>query len=119
MDIIKKGSFQKVPWIIGVTEDEGILRAARKNTIEILKHPYTHSILALIRNTKTLNELNDNFDKYGPEIFALPLSVAPEEVQVLWRNMTNFFLPSNFINPNNPTSIQGFINVSCLLNMRG
>lgn len=30
VDIIRRGDFQKVPWIIGTVENEGILRASRK-----------------------------------------------------------------------------------------
>lgn len=30
IDIIRRGDFQKVPWIIGAVENEGILRVSRK-----------------------------------------------------------------------------------------
>ncbi|XP_017772303.1 PREDICTED: venom carboxylesterase-6-like [Nicrophorus vespilloides] len=57
MKILQSGHFNQVPWITGITSDDGIIKAS-----------------PLVRLSNTLKQLNANFDKLGPQLLFLPLS---------------------------------------------
>ncbi|RZC40159.1 juvenile hormone esterase [Asbolus verrucosus] len=93
LEYLQNGEFQKVPWIVGNVQDEGILRVAQ-----------------LVRQPEVLKTLNDNFNIFLPQMLALQLSVV--NTTDLFKNLTNFYLGGNtFIDINNTTSVQGFINL--------
>jgi len=52
IDLMKQGNFQHVPWIVGLTDDEGAFKAS-----------------AMFHDMKSLNEFEDQFEKLGPLIF--------------------------------------------------
>ncbi|KAF5277750.1 hypothetical protein FQR65_LT03730 [Abscondita terminalis] len=94
LNLIQEGRFHKVPWIVGVVEDEGILRAS-----------------PLLRQKNTQTELNSNFDKIGSEILGIGLSVPPDQVSSVWNRITNYFIGDNYVNVTEPEDVQGFINL--------
>ncbi len=49
IDLMKQGNFQHVPWIVGLTDDEGAFKAS-----------------AMFHDMKSLNELQDQYEKLGP-----------------------------------------------------
>ena len=49
IDLMKQGNFQHVPWIVGITDDEGAFK-----------------ISSMFHDLKSLNELQDQFEKLGP-----------------------------------------------------
>ena len=52
IDLMKAGSFQHVPWIAGLTDDEGAFKAS-----------------AFFSDMKAVAEFNDQFEKLGPLVF--------------------------------------------------
>lgn len=94
LDLIKKGKFHNIPWIIGVVEDEGILRAS-----------------PLLRQSNIQTELNSNFDKIGSEILGIALSVLPTQVTPVWNEITSYFIGDNYVNVTEPEDVQGFIDI--------
>ncbi|GJQ67385.1 hypothetical protein Trydic_g8268 [Trypoxylus dichotomus] len=94
-EIIEKGEFSNVPWIIGVTSNEGILRAA----------PF-------VRQTDLLKTLNAHFAEYFPEMLALQFSVTEEDMFSTWVKIKEFYFQNkDIIDITVPESIQGLINV--------
>jgi len=54
IDVMRAGSFQPIPWVVGITDDEGADRA--------------HSLFS---NMKAVKEYEEDFDKIGPLMFGL------------------------------------------------
>lgn len=52
IDVMKQGSFQHVPWMVGVTDDEGAFKVS-----------------ALMADMKAVKEFEDQFEKLGPYMF--------------------------------------------------
>ena len=52
IDLMKQGNFQHIPWIVGITDDEGAFKVS-----------------SMFHDLKSLNELDDQFEKLGPLIF--------------------------------------------------
>ncbi|KRT80422.1 hydrolase [Oryctes borbonicus] len=95
MEIITNKEFSNVPWIIGITSGEGIVRAA----------PF-------VRQTDLLDIINENFEDYFPKMLSLELSVADGNISSTWASIKEFYLLDNDeINVTNPESIQGLINL--------
>ncbi|KAB0797635.1 hypothetical protein PPYR_08628 [Photinus pyralis] len=94
LDIIKSGRMRKVPWILGVVADEGILRAS-----------------PLLRQSSVLSELNSNFLVLAPQMFALSLSIPDDNVKNVLNKINDFYIGTNFINITQPESVQGFIDL--------
>ncbi|KAI4466376.1 carboxylesterase [Holotrichia oblita] len=98
INIIEDVEFSNVPWIIGVTSGEGILRAA----------PF-------IRQTDLLDAINAHFNEYFLEMLYLRLSVSDEDLPTTWAKIKAFYFSNDDkINVTNPESIQGLIDVSHL-----
>ncbi|KAI4466364.1 carboxylesterase [Holotrichia oblita] len=95
INIIEDVEFSNVPWIIGVTSGEGILRAA----------PF-------IRQTDLLDAINAHFNEYFLEMLYLRLSVSDEDLPTTWAKIKAFYFSNDDkINVTNPESIQGLIDV--------
>ena len=54
IDVMKQGGFQHVPWISGITDDEGAFKAS-----------------AFFNDMKTVREFEEDFEKLGPLMFGL------------------------------------------------
>jgi carboxylesterase type B len=54
IDLMKQGNFQHVPWIIGLTDDEGAFKAS-----------------AFLQDMKAVREFEAEFEKLGPLMFGL------------------------------------------------
>ena len=54
IDLMKAGSFQHVPWVVGLTDDEGSFKAS-----------------AFFTDPKTVKEFEADFEKLGPLLFGL------------------------------------------------
>ncbi|KAJ3655564.1 hypothetical protein Zmor_014687 [Zophobas morio] len=94
LEYLQAGEFMKIPWIIGTTQDEGILRVSQ-----------------LTRQPEILKTLNANFSSLIPQILGLQLSVGLNTSQ-LYQNIINFYLGGDaFVDVSNPRSIQGFIDL--------
>ena len=52
IDLLKEGSYTHVPWIVGITDDEGAFKAS-----------------ALMHDQKAIRELEEGFDRLGPYLF--------------------------------------------------
>ena len=52
IDIMKRGGHSHVPWIVGITDDEGAFKAS-----------------ALMHDLKSLREIESDFEKLGPMVF--------------------------------------------------
>lgn len=93
LQYIFDGEFQKIPWIAGVVQDEGILRVS-----------------ALTRQPDVLKQLNDNFETFFPLILVLTASTL--NVGELSNNITTeYFGGKKLIDVNNPDSVQAFIDL--------
>nr|QIK02095.1 juvenile hormone esterase [Holotrichia parallela] len=92
INIIRKGNFHNVPWIIGVVSNEGILRGA----------PF-------VRQEDLLDKINSDFDTIK-SLIGLSLSIDPSKVDWLWSHVKDFYFNSeNTINSTN--SITGLVNL--------
>jgi len=52
IDIMKEGSYTHVPWMVGITDDEGAFKAS-----------------ALMHDKKAIKEIEDEFERLGPYLF--------------------------------------------------
>ena len=52
IDIMKRGGHSHVPWIVGITDDEGAFKAS-----------------ALMHDMKSFREIESDFEKLGPMVF--------------------------------------------------
>lgn len=94
LDIIKSGRMRKVPWIIGVVADEGILRAS-----------------PLLRQSSVLSQLNSNLPDLAPQIIGLSLSVPADDIKEVWNKINDFYIGNEFINITERENVQGFIDL--------
>ncbi|KAK9736741.1 Carboxylesterase family [Popillia japonica] len=93
IDVIEDADFSNVPWIIGVTSSEGILRAA----------PF-------IRQTDLLDAINAHFNEYFLEMLYLRLSVTDEDLPTTWSKIKQFYFSNDDkIDATNPMHVQGLI----------
>ncbi|KAF2893771.1 hypothetical protein ILUMI_12400, partial [Ignelater luminosus] len=92
--LLQSGKFHRIPWVTGVVSDEGIFRASQ-----------------LLRNSTTREGLNKDLSLYGPQMLLIPWSVPEEDVNAIWKNITDYFLQADYVNVTNPTSVQGFIDL--------
>lgn len=54
VDLMKRGNFQHIPWIVGLTDDEGAFKAS-----------------SFFTDMKAVNEFQEQFEKLGPLMFGL------------------------------------------------
>lgn len=95
-NLIKNGRVHHVPFMLGVMENEGIIRAD-----------------PIITQPKLRVELNARWKDLGPQIFYLPQSVNDITlIGNLWKNITDFYMKGNqFVSSTDVDSIQNFINL--------
>ncbi|KAL3282793.1 hypothetical protein HHI36_005959 [Cryptolaemus montrouzieri] len=94
---VQNGEFSNVPWIIGTNENEGSLRAS-----------------ALVRQSSTRNALNANFTPLMIQEMNYLVSVGTDETKQLdlhSKVQDNYMNGQEFINPDDPANIQGFVNI--------
>ncbi|KAJ8920752.1 hypothetical protein NQ315_004892 [Exocentrus adspersus] len=93
IEYIRSNEFTSVPWIIGVVQDEGILKAGQ-----------------LIRQSEVRTSLNNNFSVVLPQLLYLPLSTA--NPLGLYNDVIKKYLQNRqYIDVSDPESIQGLINI--------
>jgi len=74
MDLMTSGNFQHVPWIIGVTDDEGATRAS-----------------AFFADMSGVKEFEDKFEKYGPLMFGFHDGQS-EAPKIMAKKVKDFYL---------------------------
>ncbi|KAI4466377.1 carboxylic ester hydrolase [Holotrichia oblita] len=92
VDIIKKGDFHNVPWMIGVVSNEGILRSA----------PF-------VRQEDVRLKINKDFDQLK-DMLAIRLSVEPGLIDSFWTDVKEFYFKGKD-NLNDTKAITGLTNV--------
>ncbi|XP_017783232.1 PREDICTED: venom carboxylesterase-6-like isoform X2 [Nicrophorus vespilloides] len=92
--IITKGNFAKVPWIVGVNSDEGILRTS-----------------PLLRQSDTYMQLKQNFDTLCQKILLLDVSLTNGTTEELWQQYKKYYMNGKDIDINDPKTVQGFTNL--------
>jgi len=74
IDLMTSGNFQHIPWIVGVTDDEGATRAA-----------------AFFADMAGVKEFEDKFEKYGPLMFGFHDGQS-EAPKVMAKKVKDFYL---------------------------
>nr|CAI5853293.1 unnamed protein product [Callosobruchus analis] len=75
VDYIRNKQFHQGPWIVGINNEEGLLRTA-----------------ALLRQSETREALNKNFDSIMMNLMGLELSVEKRKVPETWSRIKEFYL---------------------------
>ena len=93
---MKEGSYTHVPWMVGITDDEGSFKAS-----------------ALLHDKKAIREIEDEFERLGPYIFGFhdgqceaPKIHAAQIKEYYW-GKDDFGVKIEEINEDN---MQGFVN---------
>ncbi len=88
IDLLKEGSYTHVPWITGITDDEGAFKAS-----------------ALMHDMKAMKELEQDFEKLGPLIFGFhdgqceaPKIHAAQIKDYYWQGEIDFQNLQGFVN---------------------
>ncbi|XP_018575847.1 esterase E4-like [Anoplophora glabripennis] len=93
IEYIQANEFSHVPWIIGVVQDEGILKAS-----------------ALLRQSVQRETLNNNFPRVLSDL--LLLSASTTNPQSLYNDITEYFLNNkSYVDVSDAQSVQGLINL--------
>jgi len=74
IDLMTSGNFQHIPWIVGVTDDEGATRSA-----------------AFFADMAGVKEFEDKFEKYGPLMFGFHDGQS-EAPKVMAKKVKDFYL---------------------------
>ena len=74
IDLMSSGNFQHIPWIVGVTDDEGATRSA-----------------AFFADMAGVKEFEDKFEKYGPLMFGFHDGQS-EAPKVMAKKVKDFYL---------------------------
>jgi len=74
IDLMTSGNFQHIPWIVGLTDDEGATRSA-----------------AFFADPAGVVDFDENFDKYGPLMFGFHDGQA-EAPKVMAKKVKDFYL---------------------------
>nr|QFN66797.1 caryl carboxylesterase [Propylea japonica]QKI86658.1 glutathione S-transferase [Propylea japonica] len=77
LDYIKNGHFQKVPWIVGLASDDGLVRTS-----------------GLWSQPEVWKALNSRFDELMPKLMLLEISVPKNEVESTWEKIREFYFPN-------------------------
>ena len=89
IDMMKEGSYTHVPWIVGITDDEGAFKAS-----------------ALMHDQKSIRELEEGFDRLGPYLFGFHDGQC-EAPKIHSQQIKDYYWGNNEINFSN---IKGFVN---------
>ncbi|XP_060534951.1 juvenile hormone esterase-like [Cylas formicarius] len=93
-EYIETGEFRDVPWMVGLVQNEGILRAPSR-----------------IRPKEIRDALNANFAQILIDILGLGLS-SPDNPRRLYQQLIDFYLSGQeYVNVSDPRSVQGFLNL--------
>ncbi|CAH1977449.1 unnamed protein product [Acanthoscelides obtectus] len=89
---IKCKQFHQGPWIVGINNEEGLLRSA-----------------ALIRQSETREALNNSFDSIMMNLMGLILSIDKEKIPGVWSKIKDFYLEGGHeIDVSNFYTLKGF-----------
>lgn len=112
-EIIRKGEFNKVPWVVGTVENEGNLRASRKYPhIASVSDINRRKLLALLRLEESRMKLNAAFSQLMPNMLGMSLSVPDASIETTWSKLKQFYLEgANGVNVGDSRNVQGIINV--------
>ncbi|KAK9872872.1 hypothetical protein WA026_020226 [Henosepilachna vigintioctopunctata] len=97
IDYIQAREFSNIPWIVGVAQNEGDLKAS-----------------PLVRNSATRNALNSNFTELMLKELFYDISVGSDRNNQLelHKQTQKFYMGGQeFVNIQDPENIQGFINL--------
>ncbi|KAJ8963816.1 hypothetical protein NQ314_005358 [Rhamnusium bicolor] len=95
IEYIRNKEFHKVPWIVGVVNDEGLIRAE-----------------PMLRQPETRKALNKNFNNLMPQLIALPMSTPSHNISNIWTKIKNFyFTGKGAVNITDLYSVKSFINL--------
>nr|CAH7751053.1 unnamed protein product [Callosobruchus chinensis] len=75
VEYIRNKQFHQGAWIVGINNEEGLLRTA-----------------ALLRQSKTRENLNKNFDSNMINLMGLELSIDKDKIPELWSQIKEFYL---------------------------
>lgn len=71
LNISLNGNYDHIPWITGIVEHEGAVRAASKLTVSRKFNSMIRKCLAILTNPTLLDDLNSKFDELLPLIMEL------------------------------------------------
>ncbi|XP_018575849.1 venom carboxylesterase-6-like isoform X2 [Anoplophora glabripennis] len=95
IEYIRSQEFYKVPWIVGVVTDEGLVRAE-----------------AILRQSTTRKALNKHFNTLMPELIALSMSTPSSNVSRIWTKIKEFyFRGTKEINITDPYNVKALIDL--------
>ncbi|KAJ8920753.1 hypothetical protein NQ315_004893, partial [Exocentrus adspersus] len=95
IEYIRNKEFYKVPWIVGVVSDEGLIRAE-----------------PILRQPKTRKALNDNFNTLMPDLIALSMSTPYHNVSKIWNKIKEFYFKGKHdVNVTDPENMKALINL--------
>ncbi|KAK9872877.1 hypothetical protein WA026_020229 [Henosepilachna vigintioctopunctata] len=95
IEYIKFGNFSRVPWIVGIVSDEGLLRAS-----------------ALWSQSYVWKNLNKKFDILMPKMMMLSNSAPNHKIPPLWEKIKSFyFKESDDENPAKYKTMRGLIDL--------
>nr|BAE94685.1 juvenile hormone esterase [Psacothea hilaris] len=95
IDYIRSKEFYKVPWILGLVTDEGLIRAE-----------------AILRQPTTRTALNKDFNKLMPELIALSMSTPSSNISRIWSKIKEYYFKSlHEINITEPRNMKALINL--------
>ncbi|XP_044750331.1 uncharacterized protein LOC123310753 [Coccinella septempunctata] len=77
LNYINDGDFMKIPWIVGLASDDGLIRSS-----------------ALWFHEDLRNKLISRFDELMPKLMALNLSVMKDKIELVWKQIKEFYFTS-------------------------
>lgn len=75
------------------------------------------TVSAILRNKTLVDQLNQNFNILGPNIFGVSLSVLPDNIMPTWMKIIDKFFGQDAVNTSDPKTVQGYIDVSIFGNL--
>ncbi|XP_019876460.2 juvenile hormone esterase-like [Aethina tumida] len=93
-EYVENGDFRNVPWIIGLVQNEGLIRAE-----------------ALIRQSQTRTELSKRFDVLMPLLAAFKMSVFDKDIPEIWPKVRRYYFQNGAVDFNKTEHVQGLIDL--------
>ena len=91
IDLMTSGDFQHIPWIVGLTDDEGATRSSAFFAGMKLRIPIYPFIIAYFLDPAGVVEFEESFEKYGPLMFGFHDGQA-EAPKVMAGRVKDFYL---------------------------